>query len=51
MLKNPLDVQILPQSQMSDTDQKLLDMLMNTSTCKMQGGEDLNSVINSIFGM
>lgn len=51
MLKNPLDVPIVSPSQMSANDQKLFDMLMNSSTCQMQGAEDINNVINSIFGL
>ncbi|MBE7713103.1 MAG: hypothetical protein E7Z87_05105 [Cyanobacteria bacterium SIG26] len=50
MLKNPAEVEILPESKLSNNDQKLFDMLMNTSTCQIVGAENLNNVINSIFG-
>jgi len=50
MLKNPNSINIVPISQMNSSDQKLFDLVMSGTACKMQGGEDLNGIINSIFG-
>lgn len=50
MLKNPNSINIVPMSQLNSSDQKLFELVMGGTACKMQGGEDLDGIINSIFG-
>jgi len=50
MLKHPDNIDITQFANMSSNDMKLLSMLTDGTTCKMLNTEDLNGIINSLFG-
>ena len=50
MLKNPNDIEILSMSQMSGNDMKLMGMLTDGKTCRLQNARDAEQILNSIFG-
>lgn len=49
MLKNPDEIVLSSFNNMSDSDKKLMDVIMNEGACKILNGNDINKMIESLF--
>ena len=50
MLKSPADIDMSSFYNMSDTDQKLIDILLNDRACKIQNSANSNGMFDAFFG-
>ena len=50
MLKNPADIDISSLYNMSENDQKLLDILMDYNTCKIENNSNSSGMFDAFFG-
>lgn len=51
MLKNPMSIEMPTMSNMSGSDMKLMDVLLNDRACTILNAGDSSGMFNSLFGM